>query len=175
MDMLHGPLIIKILKFAFPIIMGSVLQQLFSAVDIAVVGMTGDSFGQAAIGANTTIIALFVNFFVGISVGINVIIGNYIGSDHKERISETVHTAILFSALSGIGMMFVVELIAKPVLVFMSTPADVLDMAVRYLRIYACGSSGCQYCQLFIYSWREVFRKDLYIGYRCDECCFYKV
>ncbi len=64
MDMLHGPLLKKILIFAFPIIMGSILQQLFSAVDIAVVGLTGDSNGQAAIGANTTVIALFVNFFV---------------------------------------------------------------------------------------------------------------
>ena len=138
MDMLNGPLLMKILKFAFPIIMGSVMQQLFSAVDIAVVGMTGDSLGQAAIGANTTIIALFVNFFVGLSVGINVVIGNYIGSDHKERISETVHTAIMFSLISGIGILIVVELIARPILLLMSTPSDVLDMAIRYLRIYAC-------------------------------------
>ncbi|MCR5701272.1 MAG: MATE family efflux transporter [Lachnospiraceae bacterium] len=139
MDMIHGPLLIKILKFAFPIIMGSVMQQLFSAVDIAVVGMTGDSIGQAAIGANTTIIALFVNFFIGLSVGINVVIGNYIGSDHKEKISETVHTVILFSILSGVGILFVVELIARPILIITSTPADVLDMAISYLRIYACG------------------------------------
>ena len=139
MDMIHGPLLMKILKFAFPIIMGSVLQQLFSAVDIAVVGMTGDSLGQAAIGANTNVIALFVNFFTGLSVGINVVIGNYIGSDHKERISDTVHTAVMFSILSGVGLLLMVELIAKPALVLMSTPGLVLDMAVEYLRIYACG------------------------------------
>ena len=81
MDMLHGPILKKILIFAFPIILGSVLQQLFSAVDIAVVGFTGDSNGQAAIGANTSLIALFVNFFVGLTVGINVVIGNYIGQN----------------------------------------------------------------------------------------------
>lgn len=139
MDMLHGPLLKKILIFAFPIIMGSILQQLFSAVDIAVVGLTGDSNGQAAIGANTTVIALFVNFFVGLSVGINVVIGNYIGSDHKERIQSTVHTAVAFAALSGIGLLLLVELVARPMLILMATPETVIDTAVMYLRIYACG------------------------------------
>lgn len=139
MDMLHGPLLKKILVFAFPIIVGSVLQQLFSAVDIAVIGMTGDSNGQAAIGANTSLIALFVNFFVGLTVGINVVIGNYIGQNHKERISKTVHTAILFAVFSGIGLLMLVEMVAHPMLVLMSTPDEVLELAVRYLRIYASG------------------------------------
>lgn len=139
MDMLHGPLLKKILIFAFPIIIGSVLQQLFSAVDIAVVGLTGDSNGQAAIGANTNLIALFVNFFVGLTVGINVVIGNYIGQNHKERISTTVHTAILFAVFSGMGLLLLVEMIARPMLVLMATPEEVLDLAVTYLRIYAMG------------------------------------
>lgn len=139
MDMLHGSLLKKILVFAFPIIMGSVLQQLFSAVDIAVVGMTGDSSGQAAIGANTSLIALFVNFFVGLTVGINVVIGNYVGQNHKERISTTVHTAILFAVFSGIGLLAVVEMVARPMLTLMATPDDVLDTAVLYLRIYGLG------------------------------------
>lgn len=139
MDMLHGPLLKKILIFAFPIIMGSILQQLFSAVDIAVVGLAGDSNGQAAIGANTSVIALFVNFFVGLAVGINVVIGNYIGSNHKERIRSTVHTAIIFAALSGIFLILLVELVARPMLKLMSTPDSVLDAAVTYLRIYTLG------------------------------------
>ena len=139
MDMLHGPLLKKILIFAFPIIIGSVLQQLFSAVDIAVVGLVGDSNGQAAIGANTSLIALFVNFFVGLTVGINVVIGNYIGRSHKERISTTVHTAICFAVFSGIGLLLLVEMVARPMLVLMATPDEVLDLAVTYLRIYALG------------------------------------
>ena len=139
MDMLHGPILKKILIFAFPIILGSVLQQLFSAVDIAVVGLTGDSNGQAAIGANTSLIALFVNFFVGLTVGINVVIGNYIGQGHKERISSTVHTAIMFAAFSGVGLLLLVEMIARPMLVIMATPKEVLGQAVTYLRIYAMG------------------------------------
>lgn len=139
MDMLHGPLLKKILIFAFPIIMGSILQQLFSAVDIAVVGLAGDSNGQAAIGANASVIALFVNFFVGLAVGINVVIGNYIGSNHKERIRSTVHTAIIFAALSGIFLILLVELVARPMLKLMSTPDSVLDAAVTYLRIYTLG------------------------------------
>lgn len=139
MDMLHGPLLKKILIFAFPIIMGSVLQQLFSAVDIAVVGLTGDSNGQAAIGANTSVIALFVNFFVGLAVGINVVIGNYIGSNHKERIQSTVHTAVAFAAISGVGLLVLVELVARPILLVMGTPDAVIDLAVMYLRIYAFG------------------------------------
>lgn len=139
MDMLHGPLLKKILIFAFPIIMGSVLQQLFSAVDIAVVGLTGDSNGQAAIGANTSVIALFVNFFVGLAVGINVVIGNYIGSNHKERIQSTVHTAVAFATISGVGLLVLVELVARPILLVMGTPDAVIDLAVMYLRIYAFG------------------------------------
>lgn len=139
MDMIRGPLLGKILRFAFPIIMGSVLQQLFSAVDIAVVGMAGDSGGQAAIGANTSLIALFVNFFVGLAVGINVVIGNYIGQGHKRRISDTVHTAVLFATLSGLILCIVVEGIGRLMLQILSTPEDVLSQAVCYLRIYALG------------------------------------
>ncbi len=138
-DMLNGPLLSKLLLFAFPIILGSVLQQLFSAVDTAVVGLTGDTVGQAAIGANTTIIHLFINFFIGISVGINVLVGSYIGQGHKERISRTVHTAITFAFLSGLLMICLIEFVARPLLILMSTPDNVLDQAVLYLRIYAIG------------------------------------
>ncbi len=139
MDMTGGPLLGKILRFAFPIIMGSVLQQLFCAVDIAVVGMSGDSSGQAAIGANTSLIALFVNFFVGLAVGINVVIGNYIGQGYRKRISDTVHTAVLFAALSGVALCMLVENVGRVMLRILSTPENVLEPAVAYLRVYALG------------------------------------
>lgn len=139
MDMLHGSMLDKMLLFALPLAAGSILQQLFNAVDVAVVGQFASSEALAAVGANTSVISLMVNLFVGISVGSNVVIANYIGQKAENRIKGAVHTSIMVAVLSGLFLMLLGLAVAKPLLQLMSTPENVLDLAVIYLRIYCVG------------------------------------
>ena len=139
MDMLHGSMVDKILLFALPLALGSILQQLFNAVDVAVVGRFASSQALAAVGANSSVVSLLVNLFVGISVGSNVVIAGYIGENRPERIKATIHTSLLVALTSGIFLSVTGFLIAKPLLTLMSTPEDVIDLAVLYLRIYCMG------------------------------------
>lgn len=138
-DMLHGGLFFKILLFALPLAASSILQQLFNSVDMAVVGRFASSQAQAAVGCNGAVINLLLNLFLGISVGANVLIANYIGSGNRTRIQHAVHTAMLVAVLSGILLLIVGIGIAKPLLVLMDTPEDVLPHAILYLRIYFLG------------------------------------
>lgn len=139
MDMLHGSMLDKMLLFALPLAAGSILQQLFNAVDVAVVGRFASSQALAAVGANTPVVSLMVNLFVGISVGSNVVIANYIGQGAKGRIKGAVHTSVVVAVLSGLFLMILGLGIAKPLLELMSTPENVIDLAVLYLRIYCIG------------------------------------
>lgn len=139
MDMLHGPLLGKIILFALPLAAGSILQQLFNAVDVAVIGRFSSNQALAAVGSNAPVITLILNLFVGISVGTNVVIANLIGQGRRERISDAVHTAITVAGISGIFLLFLGQIIAKPLLLMMSTPEDVIDLAVLYLRLYCLG------------------------------------
>ncbi len=138
-DMLHGPMLGKLLLFALPLAAGGILQQLFNAVDVAVVGRFSSSEALAAVGANASVVTLFVNLFVGISVGSNVVIAHMIGSEKEGDISGAVHTSILLALLFGIFMLFFGAGIARPLLTLISTPENILDMSVLYLRIYCLG------------------------------------
>lgn len=137
--MLHGSMLDKMLLFALPLAAGSILQQLFNSVDVAVVGQFASSQALAAVGANSSVISLLLNLFVGIAVGSNVVIATFIGKGEEHRINSTVHTSILLALISGIVLMIVGLLIAKPLLNLMATPEDVIDLAVLYLRIYCLG------------------------------------
>jgi len=137
--MLHGPMMSKILLFALPLAAGSILQQLFNAVDVAVVGQFASSEALAAVGANTPVVTLLINLFVGISVGSNVVIAHMIGKGEEDHINGAVHTSILLALVSGVFLMFLGILIARPLLTLMSTPENILDMAVLYLWIYCVG------------------------------------
>lgn len=139
MDMLQGSLADKLLLFALPLATSSILQQLFNAVDIAVVGKFASIQDQGAIGCTGAVINLLLNLFVGISVGTNVVIASLIGQKLREKIKYAVHTAILISMIIGVVLMFIGLSIAKPVLVLMDTPPDVLPQAISYLRIYFLG------------------------------------
>lgn len=139
MDMLHGPLLKKIFLFALPIAASSILQQLFNSADVAVVGRFAEGGALAAVGSNSVLVGLFVNLFVGLSVGANVIIAQYIGQKRTEDVGKVVHTAMLFSAISGLIMMAVGLLLSRSLLVLVNTPEDVLERAVLYLRIYCFG------------------------------------
>lgn len=139
MDMLHGKLLPKLLLFALPLAASSILQQLFNAVDVAVVGQFASSQEQAAVGCNGPVINLLINLFVGISVGTNVAIANYIGQQHKERIKAAVHTSMVTAIASGFLVLLLGILIAEPILGWMDTPEEVMGYAVTYLRIYFLG------------------------------------
>ena len=139
MDMLNGPLGRKILRFAVPLAATSILQQLFNAADVAVVGQFAGDKALAAVGANTFVINLLINLFVGISVGANVVVANSIGAQSYRAVTRSVHTSVMVSFFSGIFLSFIGVFFARQILSAISTPEDILDMAVRYLRIYFAG------------------------------------
>lgn len=136
MDMLQGSMLDKMLMFALPLAAGSILQQLFNSVAVAVVGRFSSSEAMAAVGANSSVISLLLNLFLGISVGANVVIAHQLGQGDQKGVRSGVHTAMFLAVVSGLLMMIVGLVIARPLLTLMSTPEDVLDMAVLYLRIY---------------------------------------
>lgn len=138
-DMTHGTLWNKILIFALPLAASSILQQLFNSVDTAVVGRFASSQALAAVGSNSSLISLMINLFIGISLGSNVVISHYIGQNVKKNISAAIHTAVVVAFVSGIFVLVLGQFIAKPVLLLMGTPQDVIDLAVLYLRIYFIG------------------------------------
>ena len=138
-DMLHGPLLMKILIFALPLAASSILQQLFNSVDVAVVGHFASSQALAAVGSNTPVISLMINLFLGVSMGANVVISNHIGQNDTKRIKQAVNTAGMVAVVGGILLMFIGLTCAKPILTIMGTPSNVLPMAVTYLRIFFLG------------------------------------
>jgi putative MATE family efflux protein len=138
-DMINGSLWDKMILVALPLAASSILQQLFNAADVAVVGQFAGSRALAAVGANSAIISMFVTMIVGLSVGANVVIANLIGQDRKHEISDVVHTAVAFAIVLGLVMMALGLLIARPLLTLIDTPKNVLNLAVLYLRIYICG------------------------------------
>lgn len=139
MNMLGGNLWSNILLFALPLAASSILQQLFNSVDVAVVGQFDSNQAVAAVGSNAPVINLFVNMFVGLAGGTNVVIANYIGRNRQDKVQNTVHTVILLGIISGVAMLGIGMGVAAPLLRLMQTPADVLDLAVKYLRIYSIG------------------------------------
>jgi len=137
--MLHGPLSGKILRFALPLALTGVLQQLFNAVDVAVVGRFAGKNAMAAVGANTAIVGLVITLFIGISIGANVVIAMAIGHGSVQRIRNAVHTALLFALLGGVGVFILGEAVSSPLMRILGVPDEVFQMAVNYLRIYLCG------------------------------------
>ena len=138
-DMCDGPLLSKILLFSVPLMMSGILQLLFNAADIIVVGRFAGSSALAAVGSTSSLINLLINVFVGLSVGVNVLVAKYYGGQREKDMSETVHTAVLTSLLSGLFLVILGGVAARPLLHLMGTPDDVLDQAVLYMRIYFLG------------------------------------
>lgn len=138
-DMCNGPLLGKILIFAIPLMLSGVLQLLFNAADIIVVGRYAGSQALAAVGSTSSLINLLINIFMGFSVGVNVLVARYYGARDEKNISDTVHTAIMTSIISSLILVVVGITASKPLLSLMGTPDDVLDHAVLYMRIYFAG------------------------------------
>ena len=138
-DMCNGPLAGKILLFAIPLIASSLLQLLFNAADVVVVGKFVGKEALAAVGSNTSLINLLVNLFVGLSVGANVVVARDLGAGRKERVNEDIHTTLTLALISGVGMMIFGVIMVRQLLEWMSSPTDVIDLATVYLRIYFFG------------------------------------
>ena len=138
-NLTDGSLWDKILIFAIPLALSSMLQQLFNSADVAVVGRFADENALAAVGSNGPIINLMVNLFVGLSVGANVVISRYIGQQDHQRIQRAVHTSILLAIVSGIFLTILGFFISRPMLEFMKSPDNTIDLATKYLKIYFLG------------------------------------
>lgn len=142
LDMLNGSLWNKIPQFALPVAATAILEQLFNASDIAVVGNfsgTASTIAVAAVGANSFVISLVVNFFIGIALGANVVIANAIGREDEDAVHRAVHTAVVISVLGGVLVTLFGELAAGTVLRSLNVPEEVLPYALLYLRIYLLG------------------------------------
>ena len=138
-DMCNGPLLGKILRFAVPLMLSGVLQLFFNAADIVVVGRFTGHTALAAVGSTGALINLLINVFVGLSIGTNVLVARYYGAQDAKQLSETVHTSVLTSLVSGVILIAVGVAFAEPLLTLMGTPEDVLGQAALYMRIYFVG------------------------------------
>lgn len=138
-DMTQGPILAKLLEFSVPLILSSILQLLFNAADVVVVGRFAGDNSLAAVGSTSSLIHLLVNLFIGLSVGTNVLAANYFGQGNKENVQNTVHTSMVLSLISGIFLTFIGVIFAKPILVLMQSPAEVIELAAIYMRIYFGG------------------------------------
>lgn len=138
-NMTEGPIFLKLLQFSIPIICTSVLQLLFNAADIVVVGRFAGSDSMAAVGSTGSLVNLLVNLFTGLATGTNVVAAHSYGAGKREDLQDTVHTAMLLSLISGVILTVVGLLTAKQLLILMNTPGNVLTLATVYLRIYFGG------------------------------------
>lgn len=138
-DMCNGPLFGKLLAFSIPLMLSGILQLLFNAADIIVVGRYTGSTALAAVGSTTSLINLLTNLFIGFSVGANVLTAQYYGAKKEKEVSDTVHSAILLSVCGGFLLLVIGIAVTRNVLVLMGTPDDVLNQASLYLKIYFLG------------------------------------
>ena len=138
-NMCEGPLLGKMLLFAFPLMLSSILQLLFNAADVIVVGRFAGSEALAAVGSTSALINLLINLFTGLSIGANVLVARYLGARDWENTTETVHTAVTVSLVSGVLLIFIGLFLSEPLLRMMGTPEDVLDKASLYMKIYFAG------------------------------------
>lgn len=138
-DMCNGSIMDKLISFSLPLMLSSILQLMFNAVDIIVVGRFTGSQALAAVGSTTALINIFTNLFIGISLGANVLSARYYAAGKDKEMSEAVHTAITLALISGILMVFVGLGASRFALELMDTPADVIDQSALYMKIYFVG------------------------------------
>ena len=138
-DMCNGSIMDKLVSFALPLMLSGILQLMFNAVDIIVVGRFSGSEALAAVGSTTALINVFTNLFIGISLGANVLAARFFAAGRKEEMSETVHTSITLALISGILMAFVGLVFSKGALELMGTPEDVIGLSTLYMQIYFMG------------------------------------
>lgn len=156
MNMLQGSLTDKVLAFALPLAVTGILQQLFNAADVAVVGQYAGKNAMAAVGSNSPVIGLLVNAFVGIALGANVVISRFTGQKNRDGIHKAVHTSVVFAVAGGFALMILGELIAPFLLRMLSVPDKVFPLSLLYLRVYLLGLPV-----IFLYNFESaVFRSQ---------------
>ncbi len=138
-NMTEGALLGKLIQFSIPLALSGILQLLFNAADIVVVGRFAGSHALAAVGSTGALNMLIINLFMGLSIGVNVLCARFYGAGQERDLSETVHTAILVAALSGVVLIGLGISLSRPLLQMMDTPADVIDHSVLYMRIIFAG------------------------------------
>lgn len=138
-DMCNGTIMDKLISFALPLMVSGILQLMFNAVDIIVVGRFSGSQALAAVGSTTALINVFTNLFIGVSLGANVLAARFYAAGKDKEMSETVHTAIMLALVSGVVMAVIGLVFSRWALEIMGTPADVIDQSSLYMRIYFLG------------------------------------
>lgn len=138
-NMLTGPLWSSLITYTIPIILTSVLQLLFNAADLVIVGRYSGSINVAAVSATGAITNLIVNLFIGLSIGAGVTVAHAIGGNHTEAVHRTVHTALPTALLGGVILSVIGILFSETFLILMKTPENVLPLSAKYMRIYFCG------------------------------------
>ena len=138
-DMINGPILTRILAFALPLALSGILQLLFNAADVIVVGRFVGPQALAAVGSTGSLTNLITNLFIGLSVGVNVVVAMNYAAAKYEEVSRVVHTSIATALVCGLFLIGVGILVSRPALTAMETPADVLPLSTQYMRIYFCG------------------------------------
>lgn len=138
-NMIQGPTFLKMVRFSVPVILSGILQLLFNAADIIVVGNFAGDESLAAVGSTSSLINLFTNVFIGLSVGTNVLIAHFIGSGDEKHVTKTVHTSMVIGSICGIFLSIAGFFLSKNVLLLMGSPDDVIGLATLYLKIYFLG------------------------------------
>lgn len=139
MDMCSGPIFVNLLRFCLPVILTGVLQLLYNAADIVVVGQYAGREALAAVGSTGSLINLLVNVFMGLAVGASVVTARCYGANNLIDVRKAVHTSIAIAAIMGIFVGIFGFFMARPMLAWMDTPADVLDQAALYVQIFFLG------------------------------------
>ena len=134
-DMCNGTIMDKLVSFAIPLMVSGILQLMFNAVDIIVVGRFSGSQALAAVGSTTALINVFTNLFIGVSLGANVLAARFYAAGKTKEMSETVHTSVTLALISGVARAAVGLVFSRWALEVMGTPADVLDQSTLYMRI----------------------------------------
>lgn len=138
-DMCNGPILKKMLLFAVPLMLSSILQLLFNAADIVVVGRFAGDDSLAAVGSTSSLINLLTNLFIGLSVGSNVLVARYFGAKKEDELKETVHTAMTLSLIGGV-LLTVIGIVGTPIILnWMQSPPEVINLSIIYLRVYFAG------------------------------------
>ena len=143
MNMTEGPLLGKMILFTLPVMASGMLQLLFNAADVMVVGKFAGDAAMAAVGCCGALINLIINLFIGLAVGVGVMAAQDIGAKRYEGVKRLVSTALTASIVGGIAVGVLGFFLAEPLLVLMDTREDVLPEAVPYMRAYFCGIPGC--------------------------------
>ena len=138
-DMCSGPLVGNLLRFSLPLMASGILQLLFNAADIIVLGQFASSSAMAAVGATSSLNSLMVNLFLGLSIGCSVVMAHSYGAQDWRRVQDTVHTAILLALFCGAALILLGLPLLPVLLGWMDTPADLMDQSVLYMRIVFLG------------------------------------